>query len=115
MLIVPRSREAVEGIGINALGYAGSLFVRDRAEMAAVERIGPLRLITQIAKDADIDPRRFAPRAIRNKISSLKNELVDDEARFVNRFGRSLSSAAAGESWRARPYVRFGAGRVGSS
>lgn len=49
MLIVPRSREAVEGIGINALGYAGSLFVRDRAEMAAVERIGPLRLITQAA------------------------------------------------------------------
>src|SRR5699024_11698742 len=35
-----------------------------------------LRLITKIAKDADIDPRRFAPRAIRNKISSLKNELV---------------------------------------
>ncbi|HIY86741.1 MAG TPA: exodeoxyribonuclease V subunit gamma [Candidatus Yaniella excrementavium] len=39
-----------------------------------------LRLITQIAKDADMDPKRFAPRAIRNKISSLKNELVDDEA-----------------------------------
>src|SRR5699024_3255795 len=31
-------------------------------------------------KDADMDPKRFAPRAIRNKISSLKNELVDDEA-----------------------------------
>ncbi|MDN6350546.1 MAG: UvrD-helicase domain-containing protein [Yaniella sp.] len=38
-----------------------------------------LRLITQIAKDADLDPKRFAPRAMRNKISSLKNELVDDE------------------------------------
>ena len=49
-----------------------------------------LRLITQIAKDADIDPRRFAPRAIRNKISSLKNELVDDDA---------FAATAAGDPW----------------
>lgn len=49
MLIVPRSRERVHGIGVNALGYAGSLFVRDEAEMAVVERTGPLRLITAAA------------------------------------------------------------------
>lgn len=39
-----------------------------------------LRLITQIVKDADLDPRRFAPRAMRNKISALKNELIDEES-----------------------------------
>jgi sulfate adenylyltransferase (ADP) / ATP adenylyltransferase len=49
MLIVPRSRERLEGIAVNALGYAGSLFVRDESEMAVVERIGPLRLITAAA------------------------------------------------------------------
>src|SRR5690625_1110807 len=49
-----------------------------------------LRLITQIAKDAEIDPRRFAPRAIRNKISSLKNELDDDE---------EFASTAGGDPW----------------
>lgn len=49
MLIVPRSRERVDGISINALGYAGSLFVRDRDEMATVVCTGPLRLITQAA------------------------------------------------------------------
>ena len=49
-----------------------------------------LRLITQIAKDADIDPRRFAPRAIRNKISGLKNELIDDE---------EFSGTAGGDPW----------------
>ncbi|GAA2044169.1 DNA helicase PcrA [Yaniella flava] len=49
-----------------------------------------LRLITQIAKDADLDPKRFAPRAIRNKISSLKNELVDDDA---------FSSTAPADPW----------------
>lgn len=45
MLIVPRSRETVAGISINALGYAGSLFVRDPAELATVERLGPLTML----------------------------------------------------------------------
>lgn len=49
-----------------------------------------LRLITQISKDADIDPRRFAPRAIRNKVSSLKNELIDAE---------DFAATAAGDPW----------------
>ncbi len=39
-----------------------------------------LRLITTIAKLHDLDPKRFAPRAIKNKISALKNELIDAEA-----------------------------------
>ncbi|WP_261624963.1 UvrD-helicase domain-containing protein [Nesterenkonia marinintestina] len=38
-----------------------------------------LRLITTIAKLHDLDPKRFAPRAIRGRISTLKNELVDAE------------------------------------
>ena len=38
-----------------------------------------LRLITQIAKEHQLDPKRFNPRALRNKISALKNELVDAE------------------------------------
>lgn len=49
MLMVPRSRERIDGISINALGYAGSLFVRDSAEMTTVVCTGPLRLITQAA------------------------------------------------------------------
>ncbi|GAA1818164.1 UvrD-helicase domain-containing protein [Nesterenkonia flava] len=38
-----------------------------------------LRLITNIAKAHDLDPKRFNPRSIKNKISALKNELVDAE------------------------------------
>lgn len=38
-----------------------------------------LRLITLIAKGLDIDPKRFTPKAIAHKISSLKNELIDEE------------------------------------
>ncbi|MFC7403212.1 DNA helicase PcrA [Citricoccus sp. GCM10030269] len=38
-----------------------------------------LRLVTSIAKAHELDPKRFAPKAILNKISALKNELVDAE------------------------------------
>jgi DNA helicase-2/ATP-dependent DNA helicase PcrA len=39
-----------------------------------------LRLITLVAKNLDLDPKRFAPKAIQHKISALKNELIDDES-----------------------------------
>ncbi len=39
-----------------------------------------LRLITLVAKNLDLDPKRFAPKSIQHKISALKNELIDDDA-----------------------------------
>ncbi|WP_417215322.1 DNA helicase PcrA [Arthrobacter sp.] len=38
-----------------------------------------LRLITLVAKGLDLDPKKFAPKAMQHRISALKNELVDDE------------------------------------
>ncbi|MHA7181487.1 DNA helicase PcrA [Arthrobacter sp. MDB2-24] len=38
-----------------------------------------LRLITLVAKGLDLDPKKFAPKAIQHKISALKNELIDEE------------------------------------
>ena len=38
-----------------------------------------LRLITLVAKNLYLDPKRFAPKAIAHKISALKNELIDAE------------------------------------
>ncbi|EYT53097.1 DNA helicase PcrA [Kocuria rosea] len=38
-----------------------------------------LRLLTLVAKQHDLDPKRFAPKSIQHRISALKNELVDDE------------------------------------
>jgi ATP adenylyltransferase len=49
MLVIARSRDAVAGISVNALGYAGSLFVRDSDEARLVETIGPLRLLAAVA------------------------------------------------------------------
>ncbi|MFP5313603.1 MAG: ATP-dependent helicase, partial [Actinomycetes bacterium] len=39
-----------------------------------------LRLVTQVSKALDLDPKKFAPKAIQHKISALKNELIDADA-----------------------------------
>ena len=45
MLAVPRGVSHVEGVAINALGFAGSLFVRDDAQRRVVETLGPMKLL----------------------------------------------------------------------
>jgi ATP adenylyltransferase len=49
MLAVPRAHECFEGISVNALGFAGSLFVRDETQLAAVKRAGPMALLRHVA------------------------------------------------------------------
>lgn len=48
MLVVPRRRERAEGISINALGFAGSLFVRNDEELERVRRAGPMNLLRAV-------------------------------------------------------------------
>jgi ATP adenylyltransferase len=52
LLLVPRSREFVEGISVNALGFAGSLFVRDEEQMRVIESLGPMNLLRRAAAAA---------------------------------------------------------------
>ncbi|MBN3751372.1 phosphorylase [Paraburkholderia sp. Tr-20389] len=49
MLLVPRSMERVEGVSVNALGFAGSLFVRDAAHLELIERLGPMNVLRRVA------------------------------------------------------------------
>lgn len=49
MLLVPRAAEHAHGISLNALGFAGSLFVRDAAQLETVRRIGPMALLRAVA------------------------------------------------------------------
>ena len=49
MLAVPRSRERFDSISVNALGFAGSLFVRDQAEMQALRKAGPMSVLKEVA------------------------------------------------------------------
>ena len=51
MLAVPRQAESVDGVSVNALGFVGSLFVKDDAGLTAVRRRGPMALIRAAAGD----------------------------------------------------------------
>ncbi|NJN31063.1 MAG: phosphorylase, partial [Synechococcales cyanobacterium RM1_1_8] len=49
MLLVPRRAEAFEGISVNSLGFAGSMFVRDGEELARLKAIGPITILQAVA------------------------------------------------------------------
>lgn len=49
MLLVPRAHECFGGVSVNALGFAGSLFVRDAAQREAVRDAGPMRVLMEVA------------------------------------------------------------------
>jgi sulfate adenylyltransferase (ADP) / ATP adenylyltransferase len=68
MLAVPRCAETVDTISLNALAFAGSLFVKDDAALAAVRRRGPMALLRAAAgapvaagaiHDSSADDRRY--------------------------------------------------------
>ncbi len=49
MLAVPRRREDFQGVSINALGFAGSLFARDEQQFAAIAGAGPMAALAAVA------------------------------------------------------------------
>jgi sulfate adenylyltransferase (ADP) / ATP adenylyltransferase len=49
MLLVPRARDRFGGISINTLAFAGSYFVRDAAQLDAIARAGPMRVLASVA------------------------------------------------------------------
>lgn len=50
MLLVPRSRERFEAISINALGFAGSIFVKTADELARVRKASPMAVLAAVAR-----------------------------------------------------------------
>ncbi len=53
------------------LGFTSTFTIYDAADSQ--------RLMTQVIRDLDLDPKRNPPRALAAKISNLKNELIDFE------------------------------------
>jgi ATP adenylyltransferase len=49
MMIVPRSRDAFEGIAVNALGFAGALLVRNHDQLAQLKTYEPLTILQNVA------------------------------------------------------------------
>src|SRR5690606_26084843 len=66
------------------LGLRSSFSIYDAADS--------LRLVTLVARELDLDPKRYAPKAMLHRIGSLKDELVDPDT-FAAQVG-SLDPAA---------------------
>ncbi len=49
MLVVPRSQESFKSISVNSLGFAGSLFVQDDAQLDLLKTHGPIAVLKQVA------------------------------------------------------------------
>ncbi|MES9993138.1 MAG: hypothetical protein ABW098_14370 [Candidatus Thiodiazotropha sp.] len=49
MLLVPRSQEYCDNISVNALGYVGSLFVKQRSDLETLTDIGPMNLLQAVS------------------------------------------------------------------
>jgi len=78
-------------------GLPSSFTIYDQADS--------LRLVTLVARDVGIDPRRVTPKSLQNLISSQKNELIDHEAysaRASNSLEQSYAEAYAGYQRRLR-------------
>ena len=52
LLVVPRSREFFGPVSVNSLGYAGSFFVRDAAQLRLLREAGPLAVLRETALPA---------------------------------------------------------------
>lgn len=50
LLLVPRSREKWDDVSLNSLAWAGSLFVRDRAQIDGLRRHGPLAVLAAVCR-----------------------------------------------------------------
>lgn len=49
-MVVPRTAEQVAGMSVNALGFAGSLLVRDDKQLAWLQNFGPLRALDAVTR-----------------------------------------------------------------
>lgn len=65
-------------VNYGLLGYDKNFTILDSDDV--------LTIIKRILKDMNIDPKKYNPKAIRNKISSCKNELIDSKEylKYVN-------------------------------
>lgn len=52
MMLVPRRREHVEGVSVNALAFAGAFLVEDREGLEAIRRRGPIAALRAVALEA---------------------------------------------------------------
>ncbi|WP_298456135.1 DNA helicase PcrA [uncultured Cellulomonas sp.] len=64
------------------------------------------RLMTMVARELDLDPKRYPPKALGARISALKDELVDPET-FASESGAASGSANDFDAVLAQAYTRY--------
>jgi ATP adenylyltransferase len=48
LVVVPRRAESFEGVSVNALGFAGSLLVKSRAQLERLRQVGPMAVLRAV-------------------------------------------------------------------
>ena len=74
--------------------------IRLKSTFSIYDSADSLRVITAVAKQHELDPKRFAPKALQHAISSLKNELIDDEAYLSRATGSDPWEQAVAQTYR---------------
>jgi ATP adenylyltransferase len=49
MMLVPRAHAGLDGIPVNALGFAGALLAKNRDQLEIIRRRGPLAVLRHVA------------------------------------------------------------------
>lgn len=49
MMLIPRSQDSYQSIPVNSLGFAGSLLVKNPAQLALLREIGPMQLLKSVS------------------------------------------------------------------
>ena len=82
------------------LGLRSSFSIYDSADSQ--------RLMTLVVRELDLDPKRYPPKVLLNKVSDLKNELVDCET-FADRNGSTDAAGNANtfDAVLAQAYTRY--------
>jgi DNA helicase-2/ATP-dependent DNA helicase PcrA len=82
---------------VTRFGFGSNFSIYDDADSR--------RLMTLVCRDLDLDPKRYAPRAVLNWVSNCKNELMDHEAaaaRAANHLERTFAECYASYQSRLR-------------
>ncbi|MGO1316780.1 MAG: DNA helicase PcrA [Cellulomonadaceae bacterium] len=80
-----------------------------RSSFSVYDAADSQRLMTLVARELDLDVKRFPPRTLLNKVSDLKNELVDPET-YARQVGAAEGADASGGSFEAvvaSAYTRY--------
>ncbi|RYV52273.1 DNA helicase PcrA [Pengzhenrongella frigida] len=80
------------------LGLRSSFSIYDSADS--------LKLMTMVARELDLDPKKYPPKVLISKISALKDELVDPET-FARGAGTEAEGAGEFDSVLAQAYARY--------